>query len=192
MNLAERFYRSNWNLEDGPLLDRLVEKTTYQRIRKGEIISKEGEVQSQIYFLLQGIFRGYFLDINGREITDCIEFQWGDALTSCTPFGKFSLITIEALSDSDVLTLPSSELLPLFQFPDLIRTYCKYLEASLEKHWKTKINMYKYSAEERYLWFLENFPGLAGKIKERYIASFLGISPVTLSRIKKKLIENSQ
>ena len=62
------------------------------------------------------------------------------------------------------------------------------LEA-LKKQWEIKSAMYQYDAKERYLWFLDYYPGVIERISNKYVAAFLGISPVTLSRLRRSIRE---
>lgn len=191
MEWKERFYRSDWKLRDGPLLDGLVKATTHRRLQKGEQVIQIGDPQSHVYFLLDGILRGYFIGADGQEVTDCIRFRRGDALTSCLPFEQPSPLSIQALVESEVLVLPTAALIELFQFPELVGIYNQYLQKALENHWRVKVALYQYTARERYLWFLREYPGVLGKINHKCIASFLGITPVTLSRLRKNLREEA-
>ena len=63
-------------------------------------------------------------------------------------------------------------------------TYNHLLTDALKRHWEIKTMLYKCTAKERYEWFLENYPGLIDQVTNKYIASFLRMSPVTLSRLK--------
>ena len=189
MELAERFYRSVWSLEDSPLLEGLVQATTYRRLKTGEAVVRVGDPQAYVFFLLSGIVRGCFIGADGQEITDCIRFRHGDALTSCLPFDKLSPLCIEALVESEVLALPTTALIELFRFPELVGIYNHYLQEALENHWNVKVALYQYSARERYLWFLREYPGVLGKVQHQHIASFLGITPVTLSRLRRTIQE---
>ena len=58
------------------------------------------------------------------------------------------------------------------------------LRGALQDIWELKTMLHKCSAQERYQWFLKNYPGLIDQVTNKYIASFLRMSPVTLSRLK--------
>ena len=69
----------------------------------------------------------------------------------------------------------------------LVYLYNQLLQASMEEHWHLKTVLHKRSAMERYQWFLETYPGLIDQVTHRYVASFLEMSPVTLSRLRSAL-----
>lgn len=62
-----------------------------------------------------------------------------------------------------------------------------FLQKALQTHWEINNAMYQYQALERYQWFLRNYPNLDEQVNSRYIASFLSITPVTLSRLRRWL-----
>ena len=65
---ADDFYRNIFHLKDKNLIYELVKATEIRYLKKGEFVVRIGEVQNDVYFLETGIARGYFLDINGKEI----------------------------------------------------------------------------------------------------------------------------
>lgn len=139
--------------------------------------------------LLSGVFRGIFVEENGYEATDCFANQPGDALIGCNNFGEPSSITFEALTDCEILQIP----LPvidtlLLKYPEMMQIYSRGLLDALQRHWEIKRVMYQ-PALQRYIWFLNTYPGLNDVVNSKQIASFLGVTPVTLSRLRGQLRE---
>lgn len=184
------FYKDILKLSDPFLIQTLVNDSKLYFAKKGEKIQNIGDVNTQIYFLKEGLFRGYFLDINGREITDCFGITPGAAAVSCLDLDIPTPICIEALEDSVMISVSCKVLFPLLKSNlELISLYNQFLRTSLKIHWESKIMLAQYTASERYIWFLDHFPGLIDRISHKYIASFLGISPVQLSRIRRAIRE---
>lgn len=187
---AEEFYRKSFQLSDETELQRLTEITELVHLRKGERICQEGERQNKVTFLLRGLLRGYFLDANGRDITDCFVFQYGTPAMACLALEEPSTITIEAIAESDVLSLPMQAVLDLLERrPELYQVYNRFLLAALQTHWEVKTIMYQYPALQRYQWFLRTYPGLSEQVSGKHIASFLGMTQVTLSRLRRAIRE---
>ncbi len=69
----------------------------------------------------------------------------------------------------------------------LLWIYNELLQAALRSHWEMKTMICQHTAMERYQWFLQAYPGLVKKVNGKHIASFLGMNPVTLSRLKHAL-----
>ena len=100
-------------------------------------------------------------------------------------------INLEAISDCIVLKLSVADIQRLIpQFPEMMMIYNRLLEHSLFYHWELKTMMYQCTAQERYEWFLKKYPGIIDQISHKYIASFLGMNPVTLSRLRKQYTNN--
>ena len=99
-----------------------------------------------------------------------------------------SPISIEALTEAEVLLVPLETALRfLEQDPRLVQVYNRLLQSSLHTHWQIKTMLHQRTAMERYQWFLEAYPGLIDQVTNRHVASFLGMSPVTLSRLRHTL-----
>lgn len=148
-----------------------------------------GDVPCSISFLLKGIIRGYVIDESGREITDCFASHPMDAIIGCNAMGQPSLVSFEALTDCDILRIPLSTLNELMQrHPVMHQMYNKLLQEALLRHWQLKRILYQ-PAMQRYQWFLASYPGLADQVSSRHVASFLGLTPVTISRLKRRLRE---
>ena len=75
--LIGEFYEKAFQLSDETLIQKLVQMTEISFFKKGEIIVRQDETPSKIYFLLDGVFRGFFFDAHGKEITDCFGFEMG-------------------------------------------------------------------------------------------------------------------
>ena len=143
--------------------------------------------------MVNGVFRGFFLDAKGRDITDCFVFQCGTPAVSCIKFGEPSFVSVEALAESELFAIPFFDLMELVNgCPQLLRIYNERLTNSLRYHWSMKALMYQYTAMERYQWFLRRYPGVIDRVPHRHVASFLGITPVSLSRIRRELREKEQ
>ena len=121
-------------------------------------------------------------------MTDCFIYAHGAPIVSSIDLGEPNLLGIEALEDSELIAIPFSVVLPLvYSNLELVTLYNRLLSNSLKMHWKNKTALMQFTAAERYQWFLENYPGLIERINHRYIASFLGITPVSLSRVRRLL-----
>ena len=188
--LIGEFYEKVFQLSDETLIQKLMQMTEISFFKKGEIIVRQDETPSKIYFLLDGVFRGFFFDAHGKEITDCFGFEMGAAAISCLGIGNPSPIAMEALTECQVLSIPCMEIMKLMEeHLELVAIYNQMLLIALKKQWEIKSAMYQYDAKERYLWFLDYYPGVIERISNKYVAAFLGISPVTLSRLRRSIRE---
>lgn len=152
------------------------------------ILLNQGEKPVYCYFLLDGLCHACYLTAEGKQFSK--EFYWDqDVLV-----GFESLINdlpspflLETLSASKLLALPISL---LQQWRDQGNPlYLRLLERQLSYKEQKERFMLMHSPEERYQLFTENFPELLPRIADYQIASYLGITPISLSRIKKRLDE---
>lgn len=171
-------------INDNSLLSSLLSMCKVTEICKGECVIQQGKVPSQIFFVVEGIFRGCISDECGKDITDCFLYESGQVLIANFDFDEPALISIEALVKSTVLCISILNFKNLIiKYPQLYEIYLKSLLNSSKLHWNLKILTYQYTAKQRYNWFLKNYPGMIEKISHKYIASFLNMTPVTLSRL---------
>ena len=192
MDLPE-IYHHLFGLSDQSLIQRLTEWGELRNVKKGHLLYREGEVPTKLTFLVQGLLRGYFLDAGGRDITDCFAFEPGSPATACIALGVPATLNIEALTDSLVLELPMSLVLEMLEeYPQLYRLYSCFLLDALKRHWEVKAAMYQYDAMDRYQWFLRAYPDLHRHVSGKHVASFLGMTQVTLSRLRRTLREAGQ
>lgn len=181
----EAFYAQILSVPPEMLDPRLLEHTEQCKVKKGTILFQAGEVQGKLMFLMSGIVRGFLLDVNGRDITDCFVFRSGMPVMASFELGERAPISVEALTDCELVCLPVSLVQELVE-RDVAYTlvYVRLLCAAVRAHWEMKAMLYQGSAKERYRWFLSTYPGLIDQVKHKHIASFLGMSPVTLSRLR--------
>ena len=189
---VKAFYSEVLHISDPALVQQLAGLTQHLQLPKGEILIHEGEQQDRFIFLVEGVLRGFFLDGNGQEITDCFAFQCGSPAMSCVMVQEPSIISIEAVTTCRLLTIEAPILNQLLQSNiELTQIYNALLQQALYMHWHIKTMVCQHTAMERYRWFLRTYPGLIDKISNKHIASFLGMTPVTLSRLRRTLRENT-
>lgn len=155
---------------------------------KGEFFIEEGKMETQIGFLQSGIMRAYYQSDNGTQynnhffVPPC--FVGGYAsLVMHTP----NQINQEALTDCVVQVARFSEFEKLYaRHQDIERVARKLAELFFVQKEQKEIEIVLLDADERYQLFLEDHPKLDQEIPQNQIASYLGITPAQLSRIRKK------
>jgi CRP-like cAMP-binding protein len=171
--------------EEGKLRNLVSE----QKVAKGEVFIHEGTVPQKFAFVVKGLFRYYYINDKGNEFTKGF-FPEHTFITSYSAMtdGTPSYYTIEALEDAVVLVFEYSKWKVLYNAHPCWR---EFLLALLEKGFRKKETRERelllLSAEERYRSFLKEKPPLENRIKQHHIASYLGITPVALSRIRKNM-----
>ncbi len=164
---------------------------TPKKIRKKQFLLQEGDVCKYIAFVLKGCLRCYAVDKKGDEhvIQFAIEDWWISDLSSYIS-GQPSLNNIDALEDSELLLIDTTSREELLnEVPKLERFFRLLLERGYVAASQRLACTIAVSAEERYLSFMKAFPALVQRVPQRHIASYLGITPEALSRIRKHLSE---
>ena len=186
-----RFYCEVLGITDQKVLDAVEPISQLKHLERGDQLIRHGERQSHVMFIVEGLLRGFYLDADGRDTTDCFGFRPGTPAMACCEMNQPSPITIEALAPSKVVCLPYEKVAALIQEDvNLMQLYNTLLLKSIQEHWQVKTMICQHTATERYRWFLGEYPGIIDKVSNKYIASYLGMSPVTLSRIRGTLRES--
>jgi CRP-like cAMP-binding protein len=158
-------------------------------LRKRQFLVQEGDPGKYIAFVTRGCLRTYTLDEKGEEhvIEFAVEDWWAADLHSYLS-GEPARFNIDALEDSRLLLLDhdSRERL-LLAVPKMERFFRLLQEANYVATHRRISDTLSKSADERYLGFLKTYPQLVRRIPQKHIASYLGITPQSLSRIRKEL-----
>lgn len=187
MDEIERLFRTGLGIKNDELVRTGMHISHVRYIAKGEHLARQGDTISGIAFLVRGLFRIYYLDPSGREHTDCFCENTGYPVTPVVDMDSPLQMSIQAMEDSSVVIIPSPFLRVLLESNvEVILVYNQMLKISLAQRWEDKIALQQFDARGRYEWFLQRYEGLINRIPHVYIASFLGISPVTLSRLRRK------
>jgi CRP-like cAMP-binding protein len=162
---------------------------TPKKLKKGGFFQKAGEISVEGAFVANGLLRTFVMDNDNSEHTIYFapENWWISDLTSAKE-NKPSLYFIQSLEDSRLLTInmPSFQKL-LNEIPGLAASFQQGLQRRSDAKDHRIISSISESAEERYLNFMKSYPSLILRVPLHMIASYLGISPETLSRIRKKM-----
>ena len=121
-------------------------------------------------------------------MTDCFCYRNGEIPVPNLALDAPANINMEALAESDTITLPVEDVVQFLETKDFaLRIYNNLLIDSLRRHIEVKKMLYQVEKAKRYAWFLEHYPDLDPLVNDKYIASFLGVTPVTLSRARSAL-----
>ncbi|MEJ7738258.1 MAG: Crp/Fnr family transcriptional regulator [Chitinophagaceae bacterium] len=159
-----------------------------KHFRKNQYLLQEGEVCKYVAFIVKGAFRQYTIDQKGiTHIVNLSTENWwiGDreSFTMLTPADY----NIDAVEDSDVLLLTKANFQELVSTVPVFVAVLSTMDHNNQIATQKRINAaISFSAEERYLNLLATNPALIQRFPQNMIASFLGVSPETISRIRKK------
>lgn len=181
------------NYTNSTVPDRVVNKAermfTSRIIVKGEMLIHVGDIQNELYIVLSGLMRSYYIDINGNDVTRFFPRRGtlcGEILFSDGPSNH----CIQALEDCEILVISVEDFKCLVEEEIYCtKAHLKALEESFKYKIERESSFLLKSATERYIDFKKMYPELEERVNQRHIASYLGITPVSLSRIKGSLRE---
>jgi CRP-like cAMP-binding protein len=165
------------------------EKFRPRLYRKKQYVLQEGDVCSQMNFVVRGCLRMYKIDDTGGThiLQFAAENNWITDLGSFYS-AKPSEMAIDSLEDTMVLQIAHDDLLVLYtQTPKFHRIFRVLIENSYVSLQKRLLQTISSTAEDRYQYFIDTYPHLVNRLPQTQIASFLGITPEFLSRLRNKL-----
>mgnify|MGYP000256503435 CR=1 FL=1 len=172
--------------EENKALEKVL---TLKKLQKKEHLVEYNKVCTKVVFINNGYFRFYHFDYAGNEITSDFYFA-PNFITSYTSFitGKASFVNVQAMVDMEVIEIQKSNLYNLYhKYPNverLGRLIAESVAITSEKHLFLLLNQ---TAEMRYKNLLDKHPEYVNTIPLQYIASYLGITKETLSRMRKTI-----
>jgi CRP/FNR family transcriptional regulator, anaerobic regulatory protein len=167
--------------------DALRECLKVKYVRKGQVLLDEGDISDSVIFVNKGLLRIYHTD-NDKTFTAkfFVENQFASAYQSFltkTP----SEYALDALEDSEILILKYQDLQDLYKKHPVYERLGRLVAEELFIYVCQRNKSMRQTPEEKYLEFLYTSPNLLQRVPQYIIASFLGITPETLSRLRKKM-----
>ena len=183
-------YTIVYPIQDKQLFDELIRCTKVKEYEKNDLIFEQDEMDTSICFLKSGIVAAYKIYPNGRTICSRICDRPGDVLVGgIGPNDTYSPVNVRMLTNNgEVFAIPMQDIIRMQKnYPEIIHFYNTILMNEYEKLWQVNNMLYLESTEDRYRWFLTHYPGTIDKISHNIVASFLRMSQVTISRVRKRM-----
>lgn len=164
----------------------LTSRLTERKIKRKQYILQEGDLCKYFTYVSEGCFKMYGVDNSGSEhnLTFAAEDDWIADIDSLHK-EKPSRLFIEAIEPSTILQISKGDLWYLYSnFPKFDRNFRVIIEDKYIELQKRLLQTFSANAQERYETFLEQYPNLANRLPNTQIASYLGITPEFLSKIR--------
>ena len=183
-----KYLKAKANIPE-PEFQLLIKKVELQNIEKGEILLRPGEVCRHSFFVEKGLLRSYTVDNSGKE--HIIQFgseNWIVSDRSSAFFNESSDLFIDAIEDTHVVLISSDFINEASEISSSFRNFNQIALQNHIRHQQKRINLLlSASAETRYMNFIKLYPDLTLRVPQWMIASYLGITPESLSRVRKEL-----
>jgi CRP/FNR family transcriptional regulator, anaerobic regulatory protein len=172
---------------DEPLAERIQSITQISQFQKKTFLLRDGQICDKACMVVEGLARAYYInedkDITSRFMDEGFIITSWISYYHQKPGDEF----IEALEDTTVACIPYKDIQQLYKdFPQFNVIGRKQTEYSLYTSELRTRMLRKHTAEEKYVFFLENHPDLIQRVPLKYIATYLGMNEETLSRIRSK------
>ena len=162
---------------------------TLKKVAKNELLLSEGEICMDTFFVEKGLLRMYSLDRNGKEhIIQFAPENWLISDRSSLNFNQKSKYYIEAVEDSEVFLLSKDFFTSMVEkFPQTAENNDMLLQKHIRNLQNRVNSLLADTAEERYMTFIKMYPDILLRVPQWMVASYLGITPESLNRVRKEL-----
>ncbi len=172
-------------------LKSICEKLEKIKLKKKAFLLKAGDKVDCIHYVHSGCLRTYFIDLSGKEHTLQFAIKGWWISDYIALFGKEKTVSvsyIECIKDATLLKVSKKDFDVLCdEIPKTNRLYIQNLESAFAAFQKRILESLTLSAKERYINFINTYPNIEQNVKNYHIASFLGITTESLSRIRKDI-----
>ena len=186
------FLRTSFQTDHEQILDTLINAARVVSLPKGTELFRAGECTEEGYLLYDGIVRQYYLNENGDEVTEWLINAPGSVVYSSyeLKIKDYAKVSCQTVTDCTLVRFRAAVFLELSdRVPEFREVRLRKLQETLDRQARLKRIMEHRTPSERYAWLVENRPWLAERVPQKYIASFLGMTPVSLSRIRSRYKE---
>lgn len=167
----------------------LLNEAKSKSIQANEIIIDEGSSLNNIFYIYKGLMRSYHINERGDEITVAL---YAENQIVASPnnilFDKPARFYFQTLEDSNVLTMNYDVLQEIVEGDPKLEQNRKYILQKIIGELSQRVESFVlHSPEERYIRYVRENPEIINRVPDKYIANVLGITPVSLSRIRKRI-----
>lgn len=170
----------------------ITDLNLFKQVKKGTILLKEGQQSKHGYFVLKGCIRKFYV-IDGEEKTTDFYTEMQGEVPECVANKKPSTYYLSCVENSIIsVSTPDMEADVFAKFPRF-ETLCRLLSEELLVKNQASFDQFKTSSpDQRYQNLLEARPNLVQRVPQHQLASYLGITPPSLSRLKARLMKNKK
>ncbi len=186
------YLTSNLDIDQNTI-EELLTHCKIRKVLKGDFLLRQGEQCKNSFFVEKGLLKQYSIDSKGKEhIIQFAPENWFITDRESVYFANPSSYFIEAVENTDVFVIDENLILQLSQSnPSFLEFNNRLLHNHIRQLQKRITSLLSATAEERYLNFIKIHPDLTLRVSQILIASYLCITPESLSRVRKELAQRN-
>lgn len=169
----------------------IYEKLEKKTLKKGDFLLQTGEEVKDIFYMHSGCLRTYYIDADGKEHTlqFAINGWWiSDYIALFGKENNKAVSYIECIKEATLFKVSKKDFdILCIEIPKISQLYIKKMESAFAAFHKRILGNLTLSAKDRYLQFVQTYPNIEQNVKNYHIASFLGITTESLSRIRREI-----
>jgi CRP-like cAMP-binding protein len=172
-------------------ITQMESKFEQRTLKNGDILLKASNTVNHQYFIRSGCLRTYYVDSSGKEhiIQFAIKNWWISDYTAFFTSGK-AIMPIDCIQDASVYRISKEGMESLYiEIPRLETFFRKKMEGAFAGFQKRIIGNLSQSTTEKYISFIRTYPHIEQSVKNYHIASYLGVTTETLSRVRKEIVQ---
>lgn len=172
-------------------MSQIENKFEKRTLKKGDTLLNANQTVNYQYFIISGCLRTFFVDNSGKDhiIQFAIKDWWISDYTAFFTSSK-AIMTIDCIQDASVYGISIENMENLYiEIPRSQTFFRKKMEGAFAGFQKRIIGNLSQSAKEKYISFISTYPNIEQSVKNYHIASYLGVTTETLSRVRKEIIQ---
>jgi len=172
--------------------DTILKKFKKESYKSKTVLIRPGMDANFTYFVLKGVLRSYTIDANGTEhILNIATPNWWMADMYSYLGGKPAIMYVDVVDDCELLSITREEVETLYEeIPRLERFFRILTENNLLSNQQRVLDKMSLTAEERYEKFIKKHPEVTQCLPQKYIASYIGVTPEFFSKMKSRMLRN--